>query len=51
MYLQISLDSPPEDLMNTIAVMGLALGMRHGMDPDHLAAVDGLARTQKDRPR
>lgn len=34
--------------MNTIAVMGLALGMRHGMDPDHLAAVDGLARI---RPR
>jgi len=28
--------------------MGLALGMRHGVDPDHLAAIDGLARI---RPR
>ena len=34
--------------MNALAVMGLALGMRHGMDPDHLAAIDGLARI---RPR
>ena len=34
--------------MNALEVMGLALGMRHGMDPDHLAAIDGLARI---RPR
>lgn len=34
--------------MNALAVMGLALGMRHGVDPDHLAAIDGLARI---RPR
>ena len=44
----MSLDSPPEDLMNAIAVMGLALGMRHGTDPDRLGAIDGLARI---RPR
>lgn len=34
--------------MNALAVMGLALGMRHGTDPDHLAAIDGLIRI---RPR
>jgi nickel/cobalt transporter (NiCoT) family protein len=34
--------------MNPLAVMSLALGMRHGADPDHLAAIDGLARI---RPR
>ena len=36
--------------MSTIAVlmMGGALGMRHGTDPDHLAAIDGLTRI---RPR
>jgi high-affinity nickel-transport protein len=34
--------------MNPLAVMGLALGMRHGVDPDHLAAIDGLSRI---RPR
>jgi High-affinity nickel-transport protein len=34
--------------MNALAVMGLALGMRHGTDPDHLAAIDGLTRI---RPR
>lgn len=34
--------------MNAMAVMGLALGMRHGTDPDHLAAIDGLTRI---RPR
>jgi len=28
--------------------VGLALGMRHGTDPDHLAAIDGLTRI---RPR
>ena len=34
--------------MNPLVVMGLALGMRHGTDPDHLAAIDGLTRI---RPR
>ena len=34
--------------MNALVVVGLALGMRHGADPDHLAAIDGLARI---RPR
>ena len=34
--------------MNALVVVGLALGMRHGTDPDHLAAIDGLARI---RPR
>ena len=34
--------------MNAVAIVGLALGMRHGTDPDHLAAIDGLTRI---RPR
>src|SRR6516165_2211425 len=34
--------------MNTVAIIGVALGMRHGADPDHLAAIDGLTRI---RPR
>ena len=34
--------------MDALAIMGLALGMRHGTDPDHLAAIDGLTRI---RPR
>jgi nickel/cobalt transporter (NiCoT) family protein len=36
--------------MNTVgvAVVGFALGMRHGTEPDHLAAIDGLTRI---RPR
>ena len=34
--------------MNAMLVVGLALGMRHGKDPDHLAAIDGLTRI---RPR
>lgn len=29
----------------------LFLGMRHGMDPDHLAAVDGMVRANSTRPR
>ena len=32
----------------TPQLIGLALGMRHGTDPDHLAAIDGLSRI---RPR
>jgi high-affinity nickel-transport protein len=34
--------------MNAVMVVGLALGMRHGTDPDHFAAIDGLTRI---RPR
>ena len=34
--------------MTSVAIIGLALGMRHGTDPDHLAAIDGLTRI---RPR
>ena len=34
--------------MNSAVIVGLALGMRHGTDPDHLAAIDGLTRI---RPR
>lgn len=34
--------------MNAIVIVGIALGMRHGTDPDHLAAIDGLTRI---RPR
>ena len=32
----------------TTLLIGLALGMRHGIDPDHLTAIDGLSRI---RPR
>ena len=32
----------------TTLLIGLALGMRHGTDPDHLTAIDGLSRL---RPR
>ena len=34
--------------MNSAVIIALALGMRHGTDPDHLAAIDGLTRI---RPR
>ena len=35
-----------------LVLMVFLLGLRHGMDPDHLAAVDGLARhNARDRPR
>ena len=34
--------------MNSVVIIGAALGMRHGADPDHLAAIDALARI---RPR
>lgn len=34
--------------MTSIVLLGFALGMRHGADPDHLAAIDGLTRI---RPR
>lgn len=29
-----------------LELVALALGMRHGVDPDHLAAVDGLSRVR-----
>jgi high-affinity nickel-transport protein len=34
--------------MNSVVIIAAALGMRHGTDPDHLAAIDGLTRI---RPR
>jgi nickel/cobalt transporter (NiCoT) family protein len=34
--------------MNASLLIGAALGMRHGTDPDHLSAIDGLTRI---RPR
>lgn len=34
--------------MNSTLLIALALGMRHGTDPDHLTAIDGLSRI---RPR
>jgi nickel/cobalt transporter (NiCoT) family protein len=34
--------------MMTTLIIGFALGMRHGTDPDHLTAIDGLSRI---RPR
>lgn len=34
--------------MNSTLVLAFALGVRHGTDPDHLTAIDGLARL---RPR
>ncbi|MGB5080033.1 MAG: nickel transporter [Burkholderiales bacterium] len=40
----------PHDLVGLVMMVFL-LGMRHGMDPDHLATVDGLARRRaQDRP-
>jgi high-affinity nickel-transport protein len=30
--------------MDAVLVMGVALGLRQGTDPDHLAAIDGLTR-------
>jgi len=41
----------PHDLAGLVLMVFL-LGLRHGMDPDHLAAVDGLARhNSRDQPR
>ena len=31
-------------LMDPVLLIGVALGLRHGTDPDHLAAIDGLIR-------
>jgi high-affinity nickel-transport protein len=40
----------PQDFLGLIAMVFL-LGLRHGMDPDHLATIDGLARSGWNRPR
>ena len=43
--------SMPHDLAG-LALMVFLLGLRHGMDPDHLATIDGLARhNAQSRPR
>jgi len=43
--------SLPHDLAG-LALMVFLLGLRHGMDPDHLATIDGLARYNgQNRPR
>lgn len=34
--------------MNSVVLLAFALGLRHGVDPDHLTAIDGLSRV---RPR
>lgn len=40
----------PEDLLG-LALVVLMLGIRHGFDPDHLAAIDGLTRyNSSERP-
>jgi nickel/cobalt transporter (NiCoT) family protein len=39
---------PPADLMG-VAALVLALGLKHGFDPDHLAAIDGLTRSSQSR--
>ena len=41
----------PHDIAG-LALMVFLLGLRHGMDPDHLATLDGLARhNAQTRPR
>src|SRR5258705_9614062 len=41
----------PHDIAG-LALMVFLLGLRHGMDPDHLATLDGLARhNARGRPR
>src|SRR5882672_7437877 len=43
--------SLPHDLAGLVLMVFL-LGLRHGMDPDHLATIDGLARyNAPNRPR
>jgi high-affinity nickel-transport protein len=44
--------SPLQQDLAGLALMVFLLGLRHGMDPDHLATIDGLARyNAQDRPR
>jgi high-affinity nickel-transport protein len=41
----------PDDLLS-LALLALLLGIRHGFDADHLAAIDGLTRfNQQTRPK
>jgi high-affinity nickel-transport protein len=43
--------SLPQDLLE-LALVIVLMGMRHGFDPDHLAAIDGMTRyNARDRPR
>lgn len=42
------MDSLPSHWLGLIAVVFL-LGLKHGLDPDHLAAIDGLTRFNSDR--
>jgi len=35
--------------MDPVLLMGVALGLRHGTAPDHLAAIDGLTRLRPNR--
>jgi nickel/cobalt transporter (NiCoT) family protein len=37
------MESSTSSLLTTLGLLA-ALGMRHGMDPDHIAAIDGLTR-------
>lgn len=37
------MDNPSSSLLATLGLL-LALGLRHGMDPDHIAAIDALTR-------
>jgi high-affinity nickel-transport protein len=41
----------PQDLLE-LALVIVLMGIRHGFDPDHLAAIDGMTRyNARDRPR
>lgn len=42
------MDASPDSLV-ALALIAGALGMRHGLDADHLAAIDGLARFNSTR--
>jgi high-affinity nickel-transport protein len=43
------MDQLPNDWL-ALVLMVFALGVKHGMDPDHLATIDGLARCNARRP-
>jgi nickel/cobalt transporter (NiCoT) family protein len=38
----------PNDWLALLAVV-YSLGLKHGMDPDHVAAIDGIARSNTAR--
>src|SRR6478609_5645200 len=47
----MSLETLPAHWLSLVAVVFL-LGLKHGLDPDHLAAIDGLTRfNAANRPR